>query len=391
MRKNSINGSTVHTYNPEYNRNSYKKKAKEKGSSMKKKIVSVLLVAAMAVSLVACGNSSKSDSSSKKESFSESKETKKVTWAQGASGNVLVSIAKDQGYFDEVGVEVEEIPLDDGQIEAVRTGQVDIASNSGTWEPVQSIASGDDLAIIGGFMLTGCMPVVAREDQEWNSPEDFLGSKMADSKSRYALFHELVDEGHDLDKEITFTEYENDSEEIQAVLKGEIDYATIGTGRMYEVEHTDGLKIVTYCSDVTPNYSCCRMVARDSWVKENKETVKLINEALIRAMCYFESHREDCVDLMVHQLNANKEYVEAYMLNEHYRINPDTVKNIVMDNYNYMMKVGGIENPDKSVNMEDRIYNKLYKEALDEAVEKWGDEDKDFYDNAVKFYQENNE
>ena len=87
----------------------------------------------------------------------------------------------------------------------------------------------------------------------------------------------------------------------------------------------------------------------------------------------------------------NKEYVEAYMLNEHYRINPDTVKNIVMDNYNYMMKVGGIENPDKSVNMEDRIYNKLYKEALDEAVEKWGDEDKDFYDNAVKFYQENNE
>ena len=105
---------------------------------MKKKIVSVLLVAAMAVSLVACGNSSKSDSSSKKESSSESKETKKVTWAQGASGNVLVSIAKDQGYFDEVGVEVEEIPLDDGQIEAVRTGQVDIASNSGTCYSAES-------------------------------------------------------------------------------------------------------------------------------------------------------------------------------------------------------------------------------------------------------------
>ena len=394
MRKNSINGSTVHTYNPEYNRNSYKKKAKEKGSSMKKKIVSVLLVAAMAVSLVACGNSSKSDStdsSSNKESSSESKETKKVKWAQGASGNVLVSIAKDQGYFDEVGVEVEEVPLDEGQLEAVRTGQVDIASNSGTMRPLQMIASGDDLAIIGGFMLTGCMPVVAREDQEWNSPEDFLGSKFADAKSRYCLFHSLVEEGHDLDKEIEFATYDSDSEKIQAVLKGEIDYATIGTGRMYEVEHTDGLKIVTYCSDVTPNYSCCRMVARNSWVQENEETVKLIDEALIRAMCYFESHREDCVDLMVDQLSANKEYVEAYMLNEHYRINPDTVKNIVVDNYNYMVSVGGIENLDTSVKLEDRIYNNIYKEALDEAVEKWGDEDKDFYDNAVKFYQENNE
>lgn len=359
---------------------------------MKKKIVSVLLVAAMATSLVACGSSSDSSKdSSKKETSSEDKETKKVTWAQGASGNVLVSIAQDQGYFDEVGVEVEEVPLDDGQLEAVRNGTVDIASNSGTWEPVQMIASGDDMAIIGGFMLTGCMPVVAREDQEWNGPEDFLGSKMADSKSRYCLFHTLVEEGHDLDKEIEFAEYENDSEEIQAVLKGEIDYATIGTGRMYEVEHTDGLKIVTYCSDVTPNYSCCRMVARNSWVKENEETVKLIDEALIRAMCYFESHREECVDLMVEQLNANKEYVEAYMLNEHYRINPDTVKNIVMDNYNYMLSVGGIESPDDSVKMEDRIYNNLYKEALDEAVEKWGDEDKEFYDTAVQFYHDNNE
>ena len=193
------------------------------------------------------------------------------------------------------------------------------------------------------------------------------------------------------EKEITFSEYESDSEEIQAVLKGEIDYATIGTGRMYEVLNTEGIKIVTYCSDVTPNYSCCRMVARDSWVKENRETVKLINEALIRAMCYFETHREECVDLMVEQLNADKEYVEAYMLNEHYRINPDTVKNIVMDNYDYMVKVGGIENLDESVNMEDRIYNDIYKEALDEAVEKWGSEDQEFYDNAVKGYQENNE
>ena len=41
MRKNSINGSTVHTYNPEYNRNSYKKKAKEKDGDRKRTEVSL--------------------------------------------------------------------------------------------------------------------------------------------------------------------------------------------------------------------------------------------------------------------------------------------------------------------------------------------------------------
>ena len=380
---------------------------------MKKKFLSVILAASMVLSLAACGNTGSTEtegaseasteteavaeddsaesSASDESSDDEKPETDKIVWAQGNSGNVLVSIAKELGYFDELGLNVEEVPLDEGQLEAVRTGQVDIASNSGTWTPIQMIASGDDMAIIGGFMLTGCMPVIAREDQEWNGPEDFLGAKIADTKSRYALFHDLVDEGHNLDKEIEFYEYGSDSDEIQAVLKGEIDYATIGTGRMYEVLNTDGIKIVTYCSDVTPNYSCCRMVARDSWVKENPTTVKLLNEALIRAMCYFESHREECVDLMAEQLAANKEYVEAYMLNEHYRINPDTVKNIVMDNYDYMMKVGGIENPDESVNVEDRIYNDLYKEALDAAIEKWKDEDPEFYDNALAFYEENNE
>lgn len=376
---------------------------------MKKKLLSVILAASMALSLAACGSGnsgetnpaapaeadSEADASAETETSEatneEKPETDTIVWAQGNSGNVLVSIAKEFGYFEELGLNVEEVPLDEGQLEAVRTGQVDIASNSGTWTPLQMIGSGDDMAVIGGFMLTGCMPVVAREDQEWNGPEDFLGSKMADTKSRYALFHDLVDEGHNLDEEIEFYEYGSDSDEIQAVLKGEIDYATIGTGRMYEVLNTEGIKIVTYCSDVTPNYSCCRMVARDSWVKENPTTVKLLNEALIRAMCYFESHREECVDLMAEQLAADKEYVEAYMLNEHYRINPDTVKNIVLDNYDYMMKVGGIENPDESVNIEDRIYNDIYKEALDAAVEKWGDEDPEFYENALAFYEENNE
>lgn len=345
--------------------------------------------AAGALALAGCGGGNSTGSSANK---AASNGTHKAVWAQGASGNVLVSIAKDQGYFDELGVEIEEIPLDDGQLAGVRSGTVDIASNSGTYEPLQMICSGDDMAIIGGFMLTGCMPVVTREDMEWKSPEDFLGKKVGDNKSRYALFHSLVEAGHDIDKEIEWKNLGtfNYNEKMTAVRKGEVDFVTIGTGSMYELEHTEGIKIVTYCSDVTPNYSCCRMVARNSWVKENKETVKLINVALIRAQNYFEQNKEKCVDLMADQLGATKAYVEAYMLNEHYRINPDTVKNIVMDNYNYMVKIGGIEDIKNSVNPEEYIYNDLYKEALDEAVSKYSSENKTFYDNAVEFYKKYN-
>lgn len=313
-----------------------------------------------------------------------------ITWAQGMSGNVLVSIAKAEGYFDEVGLTVNEVPLDDGQLEAVTTGQVDIASNSGTWTPIKMIMAGNDMAVIGGHMLTGCMPVIAKEGTEYNGPESFLGKKVGDTISRYALFHGLLEEGHDLKKEITFVDGLSSEDAIQAVLKGEVDYATIGTGTMYQVLNTKGIKIVTYCSDVTPNYSCCRMVARDSWVKKNPTTVKLLNEALIRAQDYFQNHREETVQLMMKQLNTKQEYVEGYLLNEHYRINPDTLKNVVFDNYYYMKAVGGLENVDPSVKLEDRIYNDLYKQALDEAQKKWGSEDPDFYESAQKFYEKYN-
>ena len=382
---------------------------------MKKNLVVAAFVLGMAMAVSACGaktetkegttaaasqkegtkaEESKAEEGSEKAEADlktgDKPESATITFAQGNSGNVLVSIARAQGYFDEVGLTVNEIPLDDGQLQAVSSGQVDIASNSGTWTPVKMIAAGDDMAIIGGNMLTGCMPVIAKEGTEYKGPESFLGKRVGDTVSRYALFHTLEEQGHDIAKEITFVDGMSDEDEIQAVLKGELDFATIGTGRMYQVLNTKGIKIVTYCSDETPNYSCCRMVARDSWVKKNPTTVKLLNEALIRAQAYFTTHKAETVDLMVKQLGANKEYVEAYLLNEHYRINPDTLKNTVLDNYKYMESVNGIENKDDSVNLVDRIYDQLYKEALDEAQKKWGSENPEFYEEAQKFFTEHN-
>ena len=363
---------------------------------MFKKVLGMLLVLCL---LVSCGSNTtatkeetKADNSvAETAKVAEKKELKKVVWAQGASGNLLVSLAKKYGYFEEVGLDVEEIPLDEGQIQAVITGRVDIASNTGTWEPIRSIVSGNDLAIIGDHMLTGCMPVIARNDTVWNSPEDFLGKKIADDKSCYALYHQLAENGHNLDTEIEWRTFNHDTDEIQAIKNGDIDFATMGTNMMYQLKNTPEIKIVTYCSDVTPNYSCCRMIARDSWVKANPDVVKNLDMALIRAKSYLDDHKQECVEMMMKQLDKDKEWIEAYMLDEHYRIHPDTLKNIVMDNYKYITMVGGVENPDPNVKLEDRVYNKIYKEALDEATSKWSSENPRFYEEAQKFYQDNNE
>lgn len=366
----------------------------EKGVKiMKNKFTLILLSMLMTLNLVGCGNNasggSKSTAKTESAASGDKPETNTITWAQGNSGNVLVSIAKEKGYFDEVGLKINEIPLDDQQLQAVVTKRVDIASNSGTNGPIQMISSGDDMAIIGGFMLTGCMPIIAKEGKEWKGPESLLGSKFGGQIDNYSIFHVLSEAGHDLKKEIKFVQLA-DGDKIAAVQKGELDYAVLGTGRMYQALNTKGVKIVAYNDDITPNYSCCRMVARDSWVKKNPTTVKLLNMALIRAQAYFESHRKETVSLMAKQLRTNEDYVKAYMLNEHYRINPDPVKNVVLENYKYLQKVGGLTKIDNNVNLKDRIYTDLYKQALDEAVKKYGHENPEFYKNAVTFYEKNN-
>ena len=130
---------------------------------MKKRVVSILLVAAMAVSMVACGSKKDDSTDNKTEETkkvtvddvtkdSDTPETTDVVRAQGLSGNVLVTIAQEKGYFKEVGLNIKEVPLDSGQLQGVVDGQVDIASNSGTNGPLQMIAAGDDMAIIGGFI-----------------------------------------------------------------------------------------------------------------------------------------------------------------------------------------------------------------------------------------------
>ena len=161
---------------------------------MKKRIVSILLVAAMSVSLFACGSkesSSSSDDSKKDSSASTSThmnasdadgiEDKDITWAKDNSGNTFLAIAEDKGWIDDLGIKIDEPNFDEtnAALTALAGGQVDIISNYGTNAPLQEIASGEDWLIIGGYMAQGCMPIVAKKGTKWNGVEDFSGKKGA--------------------------------------------------------------------------------------------------------------------------------------------------------------------------------------------------------------------
>lgn len=319
-------------------------------------------------------------------------ETDTIKWARGTSGNGLVTVANKLGYFKEYGLNVIEIPMEDNSGTGLIAGAVDVVSNNGTNDPLSAIAAGDKITIFGGHMLTGCMPIIAQKDTEWKGIESFIGNKIACPPDQFALTGALLKLGHDPLKEAEWMVLPTQSDRVAAVVSGEADFGVIGTGQMYSILNMPNIKIVNYMSDITPNYSCCRLYTRSDFIEKNPTTFKLLMKAQIRAQAYYEKNKKEVVKWMAEEIGANEEYVASYMLNEHYRINADPIKDRVVDAWNTLDKTGFLSENAKNIKITDHINTELYKAALDELMADKAiyEADKDFYDRQLKFFNDNN-
>ena len=319
-------------------------------------------------------------------------ETSVVRWNYGTSGNILVFIAEEKGYFADEGISLEIVPAtaNADAMQLLASNKVDVVSNSGTSNPLQQIASGVDLTVFGGHMVNGCMPVIAKTGTEWKGVESLIGKKFACNPSYFAFTGAIMDLGYDKPLEaLEWISYTNYNDAAAAVLKGEVDFALQGTGQNLSASTTEGIEIVCYQSDIMPNYSCCRMVASTDFVKNNPITVKCILKALMRAQADYEANKEEAVKLMAKKIEASEEYVAAYMLNDHYTVSVDPLKNSVIRAWGILDKTGFLSETAKNINIEDHINTDLYEQALAEAKAEYGAENPDFYAGLESFYAEN--
>ena len=116
---------------------------------MKKRVLALMLVLGMTFSLAACGSSNdkKSDDTKTETTDKDSKEKMTtVKWNYGSSGNVLVTIAEEEGYFEDEGIEIEPVEATQNMdaMALLAAGKVDVVSNAGTSNPLQQIAQGVD-------------------------------------------------------------------------------------------------------------------------------------------------------------------------------------------------------------------------------------------------------
>lgn len=315
-----------------------------------------------------------------------------IRLAYTAGGHVFNAIAQQQGYLDEEGISVEYVPVktDAEVFRGIKEGTIDVASNSGTNLPLQMISEGMDLTIFGGYLLTGCMPIIAKTETPWTGIEDLIGKKAAFEPNVYAVTGPLLDRGYDPVHDITWLEFEDQADRIKAVESGEADFALVGTDLNYEVNKNPGIKVLAYASDILPDYSCCRVEASSKWVSENPNTVKALLRAWIRAMAYYDAHHDEIVSLMVDVTGREEEFVRAYLDNPRFGLNVDPMRESVRRAWEYMDRLGLLDEEAKRINIDEHVNTALYGEALDECQMKYGKENLKFYEKLQSQFAKNN-
>jgi len=322
-------------------------------------------------------------------------EVSKIRWNYGNSGNVLVFIAQEKGYFAEYGLEIESVPATTNAdaMTLLSTGQVDVVSNSGTSNPLQQIASGVDMTIFGGHMVNGCMPVIARPGTEWKGVESFIGKKVAINPSYFAFTGAVMDLGYEDPMDPSVVEwivYPGYADAMAAVIAGEVDFALQGTGQNLAVNNNPQVEVVCYQSDVMPNYSCCRMECPTEFLEQNPITIKCILKALIKAQLFFENNKQESSEIMAKAIGVELDYVEAFMLNDHYKVHADPLAKSIRRAWGILDATGFLSEDAKNINIDDHINNTIYLEALEECKAEFGAGNEEFFAAMEAFYAENN-
>lgn len=366
----------------------------KRGIKMKKgfKFIAVSIMSMLFLTACSAKTVNESTAVNAEKTAETTKEKVKVKLAaQATSGQVFQFLAKDKGYLEEEGVDVDLTYINTATdaFTALSSGQVDVISTYGTGGPLIQIANGQDFTIFGGYMIIGATPVFAKPETTYNSVEDLRGKKIAIMRGGtpdIVLKGILSDAGFDLKKDVTFIEMKKNTDVMEAVRTGQADFGSVSTG--FELQIKDaGLKVVMWPDELWPNHSCCRMVAKTSWLKENPEAAQRLLRAYLRAEQDMEKEMDKVVQLTVDNLDMSAETAKSFILSEHLKYDTDPYKKSVLKMWDKMNGFGYIV--DSKIKVEDHIDTSNYKAALDSLSKKYPDSE--FFKKKQETFKENNE
>lgn len=332
--------------------------------------VALLIMVMAAACAVAAGNA-------------ETKPLKVRVAAQPTSGQVFQFIADAHGFNAEEGIDVEMVWLSNlsDAASALMAGQVDVLSTYGTGGPLIYIANGQDLKIFGGYMIIGETPVYGKPEMAYTGLESFKGKRIGLTRGGtpdIVLKGILYDAGYAFtygndvvigDKNdpgmIRFLEYKKNTDVLQAIANGEVDFGATATGYQLQAKEL-GLEVKMWPDKLWNNHSCCRMLSMSSYLEKNQEALYRLLRSYLRAEEYMQTHMDEVSDLVVKNLDLKKETVDSFVLSPHMKYDTDPYTKSVKKMWEKMANFGYLTAG--NINLDDHMNHTIYQRALESLI-----------------------
>jgi NitT/TauT family transport system substrate-binding protein len=333
----------------------------------------LLLAGVSVLALSACSKSERADHEQKKDG-------PRVALKVGhlpVTGHAKFYIAKEQGFFDQEGLDVELIEFTNSAdgLNAIRSGQLNLGA-FGTTAPLVHISKGADIRIIGGVMGNDADVLVKKENQDqYKTVADLKGKKIATirlASGDAVLRSALKKAGLDWKTDVELHELKSPPAVAEAVRTGQVD-AGVTWGPHDQLADSQGLAVVFRSLELFPGHPCCRLTVTGEQLREQGKAWTKFIRAFLRAEKFAKDpvNHDRVVEIITKYVKLEPKVLEAAYFNENLDQSSDPNVKGVREFWQTMKDNGFIE---VSVDVEEKFDKGFffdtghYKAALDSLL-----------------------
>lgn len=330
---------------------------------LRKKAAWVALALALVMAVTGCG-------SQKDQAPAGKAPAEKIKFTVGylpAVGHVLYFVAKEKGFYDEEGLDVELFQFtNSGEgLNAIKSGKLDTGS-FGTAAPQVFISKGTPFIIYGGMQSEGHGVVAKPENvDKFKTLQGFVGSKVAVVRlaTGDAIWRQALSKaGIDWKTQVTIQELDSPTAVLEAVKKGSADAGLVWVP-FTEMAEQQGLKVVEWSAAYLDGHVCCRLVALEDTFKNKRDAFIRFSRAQIRAYDFYINNQNETVDIVSKYVKLDKELLKKATYSGHIHSIPDPDKKRVAAFWEAMKGAGYLQSDQditKFVNSD--VYNEALKQ-----------------------------
>jgi NitT/TauT family transport system substrate-binding protein len=320
----------------------------------------------------------------------------------GAVRPALVIAAKELGYYEEEGVDVELVTIDSvpSALTAIASDKLDILPYA-IVPSLSAIAQGGDYVIIGGTATEGSSLVKGKgnEDVDFRDFNNWVGKKIgyARTDTTITLLRNYIESTGFDTSQAEWVEIDDQNARLEALKKGTVDAAFLTQESLWVGEQA-GLVEGFQLAEFLPNYICCRQTANLTRVNDNRDAYVKVLKAQIRAEYDYKNNTSKVIQAVADYIEQDYEYVEKYIATPNsidtgglvqYKnlVSPDPLYNKIAELYQVSLDTGVFEQVD-GVNIKEHVDISLFKDAIDQLLKEYPDDET--YKKILELYERDN-